>query len=141
MANFVAAYRSWIGVVFLVTGSILATHAALVPWGGIRGWLMNLRATRTRRERLHDLTPDETRILVRYIEGNTRTQNLDIKSGVVSGLEEAGIIYRAADMGDLMRGFAYNIQPWAREYLMRHRSLLEIAGASATGEARRLTRR
>lgn len=79
---------------------------------------------KARKKRLHRLSAEEKQILRAYIERQTRSLNLDVMSGVVNGLEQETIIYRASSLGHLMAGFAYNIQPWAWDYLNEHRDLL-----------------
>jgi hypothetical protein len=74
--------------------------------------------------RLHDLTPAEKGILDRYIGGHTRTLNLDIGDGVVQGLVGVSVLYRASNVARLTT-VAYNIQPWAWDYLREHPELLE----------------
>jgi hypothetical protein len=76
-------------------------------------------------KRLHDLTPHEKTILREYIDNETRTQYLSIGNGVVSGLVHEKILYRSANIGNLS-GFAYNIQPWAFDYLRQHPELLGL---------------
>ena len=44
--------------------------------------------------------------------------------GVVGGLEGERVLYRASSLGCSVDYFAYNIQPWAWEYLNEHRKLL-----------------
>lgn len=79
---------------------------------------------RSGKKRLHRLTVEEKQILRAYIEGQTRSLHLNVTSGVVNGLEQETIIYRSSNLGHLMSGFAYNIQPWAWDYLNEHRDLL-----------------
>jgi hypothetical protein len=43
--------------------------------------------------------------------------------GVVGGLDER-VLYRASNLGQSVDYFAYNIQPWAWDYLNEHRKLL-----------------
>lgn len=76
-------------------------------------------------KRLHDLTPHEKIILKKYIDHETRTQYLSIGDGVVSGLVHEEILYRSVNIGNLS-GFAYNIQPWAFDYLRQHPELLGL---------------
>jgi hypothetical protein len=79
------------------------------------------------KKRLHRLTIQEKQILRGYIEGQTRSLYLDFTSGIVKGLEAEFIIYRVSSVNNPMAGltaFAYNIQPWAWDYLNEHRDLL-----------------
>jgi hypothetical protein len=87
----------------------------------------NFRLSVARKKRLHCLTIEEKYILSAYIEGQTRSMELPIQSGVVAGLVHAKIIYRATSLSNSMAGFAafaYNIQPWAWDYLNKHSDLL-----------------
>jgi hypothetical protein len=59
-----------------------------------------------------------------YIEDGTRTQDLPMHDGVVGGLQAERIIFRATVLSRGWDEFAYNIQPWAWEYLNKHRKLL-----------------
>lgn len=79
------------------------------------------------KKRLHRLTIKEKQILRAYIEGQTRSVYLDVSSGTVNGLVAESIIYRSSQLSNPMAGltaFAYNIQPWAWDYLNDHRDLL-----------------
>ena len=118
-------YRPWISLAFLASTAVVVGH--LVTEGS-----MHLKKRHEEREaqknalrRLHNLTTVEKVILARYIDRQTRTQNLDVGSGVVNGLEHEGIIYRASQIGHLDR-WPYNIQPWAWKYLNKHRHLLLV---------------
>ncbi len=76
---------------------------------------------------LHDLTPDEKGYLEPYILANENTQYFLIEDGISGGLEAKGIIYKSSSIGDMLNGLAYNIQPWAKEYLLKNKYLLEGA--------------
>jgi hypothetical protein len=47
--------------------------------------------------------------------------------GVSSGLVAKGLIYQSSSVGNLVSGFAHNIQPWVRHYLLKNPRLLEGA--------------
>ena len=85
------------------------------------------RFLRAVKKRLHRLTIEEKQILRGYIEGQTRSLDLDIRSGVVKGLVGEHVIYRVSSISNPMAGltaFAHNIQPWAWDYLNDHPDLL-----------------
>jgi hypothetical protein len=95
--------------------------------GFIQEKLQSYFFLRTMKKRLSVLTTQEKNVLRRYIEGETRSQYLDIGSPLVQGLAAEGIIYRATSMSSPMHGFGafgFNIQPWAWEHLNKHRDLL-----------------
>lgn len=123
LTPFVRQYRPYLGTVFL-----LSTVLLLVDWS-IKSYEWTRKRYRQSSElgrgqrRLHKLTDPEKRILNGYIGSKTRSQYLSIESGIVNGLEAEGIIYRASTVGRLT-DWAYNIQPWAWEYLNKHPELL-----------------
>lgn len=87
----------------------------------------NYRFLRAGKKRLRSLTIEEKQILGRYIERKTRSLYLNFASGVVNGLVNESVIYRSSNVSNPEYGrmaFAYNIQPWAWEYLNDHRDLL-----------------
>ena len=128
LREFRADYRLGLGLGLLFASAALLTrlfNSALEP---VRIALRERRILGMRRRRLHSLTPEEREVLRAYIQGDTRTQYLAIEDGVVSGLESAAILYRASNVGGGLRGWAYNIQPWAWDYLREHPGLLKIPG-------------
>lgn len=91
-------------------------------------WFNTRRSTQARvaayRKRLHQLTSDEKSILREYIEGQTRTQYLNVNDGVTAGLQDARIIYRASSVSTGMFRFPYNIVDAAWDYLNQYPDLL-----------------
>src|SRR5947209_1159978 len=71
-------------------------------------------------KRLQSLTTAEKAVLRGYISERTRTQYLSIMDGVVTGLAAEDILYRASNASYSATEWAYNIQPWAWEYLSKH---------------------
>ena len=122
--SFVSSYRAWIGLVFVVSAALLATSFFLQAWSWSKGKFKKFQSKAAAQNRLKNLTAEEKVILHGYIMNQTRTQVLDFASGIVKGLEHEGIIYQASPLGTLIDGFAYNIQPWAWEYLNNHKELL-----------------
>lgn len=123
--NIKETYQTIISLLLLLALSILGARgcAAIITWIKQRFiWHGNLKEMK---KRLHDLTLEEKQILRIYISGNTRTQDLLIQDGVANGLVSAKIIYRSANVGSMMGGFAFNIQPWAWVYLKENPHLLE----------------
>jgi len=124
LADFSAKYRPYIGGVFLLATALVLSHWLI----SLYGWFANRRlwSGRIKRssKRLHNLTHEEREILREYVGRNTRTQYLHLENGVASGLELEHIIFRSSNVGNLMDGWAYNIQPWAWDYLNEHPELL-----------------
>jgi hypothetical protein len=45
---------------------------------------------------------------------------------VVLGLVQEKILYQSSTVGSWRRGFAFNIQPWAWDYLQKHLDLILV---------------
>lgn len=121
--------RSYIGAALIGSVSILASQ--LVWWLRLHIWIwfQGKQSQRQREKWLHALTPDEKAYLLPYIANSENTQYFAIEDGVAQGLKEKGIIYMASTVGSILDGFAYNLQPWAREALENDPELLEGAGS------------
>ena len=124
LAEFSANYRPYIGALFLLSTALVLSHWLI----SLYSWLANRRlwSKRIKRstKRLHNLTYEEKEILRNYIGRNTRTQYLHLEDGVASGLELEHIIFRSSNVGNLTDGWAYNIQPWAWDYLNEYPEIL-----------------
>ena len=114
-------YRVYLGPAFLLTLSFCAARIFNFFMQGYR----KKQALKKRQEALHSLTPEEKGYLIPYIEGQQNTVNVGMDDGVMAGLRSKGITYLAANMGNLLNGFAFNLQPWAREYLEKKPHLLD----------------
>ena len=127
-------YRAWFGLGFLLSLCILVVHLAAHTKDFIRS-RVQLRAMR---RCLHGLTEEEKDVLRYYIGGKTITQKLHPMNGVVAQLEAREVIGRSTSMGSIIEGWAYNIQPWAWDYLNKHPHLLDRKdGLSGPQEAPR----
>ena len=117
--------RPYLGIIFLISSALLASHIlfSLLSWINkkIQRILFILRLPK----RLLELTNDEKNILLYYISNQTKTQHLSTLDGVVSGLEINGIIFKSSNWGHSPHDWSYNIQPWAWEYLNKHKDLLK----------------
>jgi hypothetical protein len=140
--DFAQQYRAWIAVAFIATTVLFGVDRAVVAIDRKRqkkaSEEQELRAAieerqkalekekllQKRLERLHQLTEDEKQILRFYFLKRTKTNILRIDDGVVQGLVKAGIIYRSADVGNMLEGFAHNITDFAWNYVNEHLDLL-----------------
>lgn len=122
--TFTANYRPYIGMIFLLSSALVLSHWLITLYQWIAKRRLRSKRLRRSKQRLHNLTGEEREILRGYVGGNTRTQYLQIESGVAAGLEFEHIIFRSSNVGSLDDGWAYNIQPWAWEYLNERRELL-----------------
>ena len=122
-------YRVFLGPAFLLTLAFCAARVFNFFMQGHR----QRQALKKRQEALHSLTPEEKGYLIPYIEKQQNSVYVGMDDGVMAGLRSKGITYLAANMGDLLNGIAFNLQPWAREYLEKNPHLLDgYAGAPMT---------
>lgn len=116
--------KLYLGAVLLVCIAIAIANgigAAVEKYG-------DFRFLASGKKRLHRLTIEEKQILGAYIARQTRSIHLDLSSGIVNGLVAESIIYRSSNLSNPRAGltaFAYNIQPWAWDYLNEHPELLD----------------
>ena len=130
-------YRVFLGPAFLLTVSFLVARMFMF----IMQWYSEKRLLKLRQKALYKLTPEEKGYLIPYIEGQLNTVYVGIEDGIMNGLVAKGITYRAANMGDMLNGFAFNLQPWAREYLEKNPHLLDgYAGQPMTPQQKLYSR-
>ena len=113
-------YRVFLGPVFLLTISLSVVRVFdyFVQAHNQRQKLKEMQKT------LHNLTPEEKGYLVSYIKGKKNTVYVGMEDGIMAGLHSKGITYLATNMGDILDGFAFNLHPWARDYLEQNSHLL-----------------
>lgn len=122
-------FRPYIGLFLIALGSLVVGKIVI----SIYSYFYRLRIRHKARKNyeeiilghLEKLTPDEKRILAYYIVHQTKTQKLFLEDGNVSLLSSNKIIYRASSMGNILSGFAFNINDFAYEYLKENYNLLE----------------
>jgi len=126
--------RGYIGLVFIVSLSIVLAHLFWQAGKSLSSFMKGILDARKakknleeKKRQLHDLTPDEKAYLSPYILDDENTQYFAPQDGIACGLAAKGILYQASEIGNLLTGFAYNIQPWVRKYLKQNQYLLEGA--------------
>lgn len=117
--------RPVIGLTFLFTAAALTFALLGYIWTPIARARRRRQFNRRMHQRLGRLSEDEKQILRFYMAEQTRSNSLRVSDGVVQGLVSEGIIYRSANMGDMIDGFAHNISEEAWNYLHEHQSLLQ----------------
>ena len=121
---FRSEHRGFIGGAFIFSWSYLA--AQLLWWFrklGVDAW--SRRKGRLAREKqLHSLTLEEQGYLGPYVRDGVNTCNFPVEDGVIGGLLAKAIVYRSSNVFDVLEGVPYNIQPWAKAYLLEHPDLL-----------------
>ena len=117
--------QPWVGGIWIISLSILVTEIAHPTYQFLTKKVKDWLSLRRGHKRLEQLTPDEKAFLKHYIEHDTRTNSSSLADGIVNELVTVGIVRRASNMGLYDNFFAYNIQPWAWNYLKKNRSLVE----------------
>ncbi len=123
LTQFTGQYRPFIGLVFLISTAILITEITI----SIQRFLKELnerRAMSARRIKiLYNLTDREKEVLQTFVVRKTKTAYFDMSDGVIGGLEAQGVLYKSSNVGNV-ESWAYNIQPWAWDYLINNPSLV-----------------
>lgn len=120
LVEFRESFKGFLGAGFILACALLGSGALINTTEWVRTWWRRRKNLQRCIDYLHQLTPEEAEILRGYVYHRTRTRTLPIESGVVQGLVAHKVIYRAASVGDMLDGWAYNLQPWAWDYLMTH---------------------
>lgn len=118
-------YRAWFGLAFLISSGVCIV--AVASW--IINWVLNIfRRRHVQRfviEKLHNLTEDEKQILRYYFVKGTKSNTLKIDDGVVQELVTYSIIYRSAQLGNMLEGFSHNISDLAWDYIHLNPAILQ----------------
>jgi len=118
-------YRPWIGIGTLILYIMLLGHLLYWLKDIILVKIVGKFEVKTWKKRLKYLSNDEKYILSYYLIHQRKSQNIQAQSGVAGSLMKDNIIYQGSALGNIMDGFAYNLQPWAWKYLNEHNELLE----------------
>ncbi len=119
-------YRGWVAVAAFVSGAALLVALTTRLWDFLSDARDKRHAIKERVKYLRTLSPGEKFIVAKYINADTETQYLPVEDGNVGALLGKGIIYRASDVGRFTT-FAFNVQPWVKEYLAEHGDVLNDA--------------
>jgi len=117
-------HRSIVGLTFLISGILTLTYICTWTFDNARA-IVDLRRSR---QALRELTYQEKKLLQRFYVRHTKTQRLSAASGVVRGLEMGGILFRASELGNMVRlsepVFAYNLHRWVWKQICQHPELI-----------------
>ena len=95
------------------------------------------RNKRRRVANLSLLTPEEKGYLVAFFRDQKHSIHVGPDDGVISSLVAKNIVYLASNSGHVLRGFPYNLTPWARQKLEENPVYLEgFLGKPLTPEER-----
>jgi hypothetical protein len=125
LVEFTKSNRPILGVILVGSVALFVVWAGAGGINAVRRWWHKRKFYRHIIQRLHRLTEDEKQILRYYIAANSRANTLRIDDGVVQGLVADGIIHQSASLGNMIEGFAHNIDDFAWDYLHGYPNLLE----------------
>ena len=123
--NMIRSIKPIVGLLCLLSLSIILVKG---PIYFIIEFIKKYFCKRNYYKKLKNLTEEEQTIISTYINKKTKTQYLDFKNGVVCELENNEIIYKASSFRDGPYLWAYNIKPWAWEYLQNKKNQINIFG-------------
>jgi superinfection exclusion protein B len=121
LVDFLQSNRTWVGVGFIASLSLLCTVALSPLWSKFEDWRFKRHGLRM----LSEITSDEKAFLRPYICDGQNTQYAQISDGVAQGLVGKNLIYRAANISTGFMHFPFNLQPYARRLLTEHPHLLD----------------
>jgi len=127
LLELVSLYKSYLSIIFLLSSALLLTNWMILFFQFLQKRYKLLRSKKSEEKYLHSLTQKEKIILLLFIHFKTKDQNLPLTDGTVSGLEGRRVIIRASSIGN-PENWAYIIQPWAWDYLNKHRELIDFDG-------------
>jgi Super-infection exclusion protein B len=125
IAEFRDEYRSLLGGAFLFSGCTVATRLVFASGSFLRQRFVWWRNEKRLQEGLRNLTPDEKAYLLPFIKDQVASRKFREEDGIKGSLVHKTILVRASQMGSLLEGFDFALQPWAREYLEKHPELLD----------------
>jgi hypothetical protein len=133
LTSILSTIREYIGITFIGAFVLSAMHTTTQAYKWIQGKRQYQRTVNARHQLLSNLTLDEQKILNWYITHETKTQRLDVDSGIVNGLVAKKFLYRASERATsnpLETSYYgrvytcdYNIQDWVWKYLNKHKDL------------------
>jgi hypothetical protein len=128
LINFTTKNHNYIGIIFIISISILLSQLLWWIKDKFINYIKYRKVEKNRIKSLEELTADEKAYLIPYIIEKKNTIKYSIEDGIAQGLSAKKILFRPSSVGDMIDGFAYNLQPWARRYLEMNQNLLDNAG-------------
>ncbi|NOR68205.1 MAG: hypothetical protein GQ532_00645 [Methylomarinum sp.] len=115
--NFAQNYRQWLGVSLIATSSLVAIDWSIKISRVVRNRMFRVKKEKSILQSLHSLTEEEKQILRYYFAKQSKSNVLRIDDGIINGLVAKDVIFRAASQGNLVEGFAHNINELVWDYL------------------------
>jgi hypothetical protein len=125
LVEFTKNNRPWLGLTLIVTSGLFVVSMVSTGWTAFRRWRWHKKAVKELKGYLRRLTEEEKQILRFYYAKETKTNYLRVTDGVVQGLVAKGVIQRSSNMGDMVDGFAHNINEIVWQELNEHPDILD----------------
>jgi hypothetical protein len=126
--------RSYIGGIFVISLSILSSQFIVLMIQFFKSLLKKYKEKKNQKTRmaamisnLESLTPGEKSYLCPFILNQQASVNFLMEDGIKGSLDNKTILIQASNLGDMLSGWAYNLQPWAREHLENNSEILDGA--------------
>jgi len=117
-------YISLVGIIaFALYIAWLLTKIAkqTIPW--FERQLEEVKIKRHGHKTLVRLTPQEKEYVAKYIAEDKTSMAWPLEDGVIQILAQQAVVIQASNIGRLMSGVEYAIQPWVRKVLEKHNDL------------------
>lgn len=125
-------YRKYLGPLFLFLVLVLSYKI-------VHGFVRKIKDRRLRLEHLNNLTSEEKGYLEAFVIEGKNTIHVAVDDGIAGGLLEKRIIYRPnVESYNILLGIPYNLKPWAKKYLEKHKELLKGAVGKPLTQQERL---
>lgn len=125
LVDFAHNNRQWLGLTLVVTSGLFFVAMVAEGLRAFRRRRWHKKAITELKSSLRRLTEEEKQILRFYCVKETKTNYLRVTDGVVQGLVAKGIIQMASNLGDMVDGFAHNINEIVWQELNEHPDLLD----------------
>jgi hypothetical protein len=118
-----STYLEAIGVVTFTSTSAIFFGVLYKAYALLKEkWIENERS-RQREKLLQGLTPTEYGHLHQFMVRQSQTATFTIFDGVIAGLVEKGVVYKANSQANKVGEQDFNLYPWAYNYLRTHPGL------------------
>lgn len=108
----IKSYRGWISLGGICAGLYGLTMLMADGLSWILGKCREWRLSRNAKNILIELSSDEKECLAKYVKQDVSSLDFNLGDGIINGLEEKHIVYRAADICTRGYYFAFNLRPW-----------------------------
>lgn len=111
--------RTWLGITLLISACLIVTRATGLALRYVGQEIQLWKAKKS----IHQLSGEELGFLGEFIERDVASIRAPVGDGTAGALMAKRLIFQASSIGDALSGFAYCIQPWVKDYLLKRTAL------------------